>query len=371
MLPVFILAGQTVVKEKKLKVLVLADSRAFHTERYVTELRRQGCHVLPASLERGEMHHYLLKSRGFISKLHYIMAATEVRGIIRRFQPDIINPHYVSGYGFTAALAGARRFAPVLLHLWGSDILIVPGKSVFHRRKIVYGLNQANFVMADSDYLLQIARQISPFEASAVIPWGMEKRYLQYHKSDYTFSKPLKIIIPRRHEKIYNNLFIVQALAPLVNAGRVALTFPDFGTLAGHFLVNARTLVGEKLNVYKKMDREDFLACTARHDVYLSSAISDSSPASMIEAMGLGLIPVAADIPGIKEWLTPDTGFVYELYNGEQLREIITRLLESNDYLKKLRRDNLEKVKKQALFEDNMTRTIEIMHRLAATWRKK
>ena len=29
-----------------LRVLVLADSRSFHTERYVAELRRQGCEVL-------------------------------------------------------------------------------------------------------------------------------------------------------------------------------------------------------------------------------------------------------------------------------------------------------------------------------------
>jgi len=355
----------------KLKILVLADSRAFHTERYVTELRRQGCHVLLASLERGEMHHYLLKSRGIFDKLHYIMAATEVRAIIGRFQPDIINPHYVSGYGFTAALAGARKYAPVLLHLWGSDILIVPGKSVFHRRKIVYGLNQADFVTADSDYLIQAAKKIGAFKESSIIPWGIEKRYLQYHKKDYTFSKPLKIIVPRRHEKIYNNQFIVRALASLINNGLVSVTFPDFGSLAGHFLVNARALVGERLTVYEKMGREAFLENISRHDIYLSSAISDSSPASMIEAMGLGLIPVAADIPGIKEWLTPQTGFAYELYNAEQLKDIITRLLDSGDHFEKLRRDNLEKVKNEALFEDNVARTIEIMRRLVSDRRKK
>jgi glycosyltransferase involved in cell wall biosynthesis len=355
----------------KLKILVLADSRAFHTERYVTELRRQGCHVLLASLERGDMHHYLMKSRGIFDKLHYIMAATEVRAIIKRFQPDIINPHYVSGYGFTAALAGARKYAPVLLHLWGSDILIVPGKSIFHRRKIIYGLNQADFVTADSDFLIQAARQIGTVKESSIIPWGIEKRYLQYHKKNYDFSKPVKIIIPRRHEKIYNNLFIVQALEPLINSGRVSVTFPDFGSLVGHFLVNARNLVGEKLTVYEKMSREAFLEYISLHDIYLSSAISDSSPASMIEAMGLGLIPVAADIPGIREWLTPETGFAYELYNGEQLRNVITRLLDSGDNYEKLRRDNLEKVQREALFEDNVARTIEIMHRLVAARGKK
>jgi len=119
------------------------------------------------------------------------------------------------------------------------------------------------------------------------------------------------------------------------------------------------------------MTREAFLEYISRHDIYLSSAISDSSPASMIEAMGLGLIPVAADIPGIKEWLTPETGFAYELYNSEQLKNIITCLLDSGDHFEKLRRDNLEKVKNEALFENNVARTIEIMRRLVAARRKK
>ena len=46
-----------------IKILVLADSRAFHTERYVRELRNQGCRVLLASLERGNTHHFHLKHR--------------------------------------------------------------------------------------------------------------------------------------------------------------------------------------------------------------------------------------------------------------------------------------------------------------------
>ena len=163
----------------------------------------------------------------------------------------------------------------------------------------------------------------------------------------------------------------MRALASLINNGLVSVTFPDFGSLAGHFLVNARALVGERLTVYEKMGREAFLENISRHDIYLSSAISDSSPASMIEAMGLGLIPVAADIPGIKEWLNPQTGFAYELYNAEQLKNIITHLLSSSDHFEKLRRDNLEKVKNEALFEVNVARTIDIMRRLIADRRKK
>jgi len=354
------------LSKDRFKILVLADSRAFHTERYVAELTRQGCDVFLASLERGEMPHYPLKLRGPISKLHYLLGGTEVREVINKFQPDVINPHYASGYGFMVALAGARKYAPVVMHLWGSDILIVPGKSIFHKRKIFYSLAQADYVLADSKFLMDTAEKVTPVKNKGIIPWGLEKEYLRLHKTDYQLSRPLKIIVPRRHEKIYNNFFLVRALAPLINEGKVEVTFPDFGNLVGHFLINARNLVGDKIKVYPKMNREEYLKFISGFDIYLSSALSDSSPASMIEAMGLGLIPIAADIPGVREWLSNENGIIYELHNEKQLQDIFTNLIEKNDSLEQLRKNNLERVKKQALFEDNVSSTIEIMRHLAA-----
>ena len=64
-----------------LKIFVLADTRSFHTERYICELRRQGHSVFLASLERGRMHQYTLKSRGFVKQLHYVLGCHQPLGI--------------------------------------------------------------------------------------------------------------------------------------------------------------------------------------------------------------------------------------------------------------------------------------------------
>ncbi|HVP06349.1 MAG TPA: glycosyltransferase, partial [Candidatus Acidoferrum sp.] len=339
------------MSRERLKVLVLADSRAFHTARYVGELRRQGCQVVLASMERGSVLHYQLKSRGPIRSLWYTMAATELRSLIKRFQPDVINPHFVSGYGFMAALAQARRFAPVVTTLWGSDVLLVPQKSMFHKRKTAFALNQSDFVLGDSEYLLAAAEKLSPLKGSKVIYWGIEERFLAHHRNSYALGHPLKIIVPRQHEKVYNNEFIVQALSPLIVDGKVQITFPSFGGMAGHFRLISKGLVGDSIQFYDKLPRASFLKFMAGHDVYLSSAISDSSPVSLIEAMALGLIPVAADIPGVREWLNKDTGFPYELYNRRQLYDTIALLVESGNNCEAMRRQNLVHVRTVALFE--------------------
>jgi len=355
------------VSEGRFRVLVLADSRAFHTERYVLQMRRQGCHILLASFERGTTHHHHLKRQGFVRRLHYGLGALEIRRIVKRFRPDVINPHYISGYGFAAALAKAQKHAPLFMHLWGSDVLLVPGMSGLHRYKVAYTLKRANFVCADSEYLLNAARGISKFSCrTGVIPWGLEERFLELHKKDYALHKPLRILVPRSHEKVYGNLFIVQALAQLIVEDRVRLTFPKSGTRCGQFLERARSLVGDRIHLYEKLSRQDFMQLMAQHDVYLSNAASDSSPVSMIEAMGLGLIPVAADIPGVREWLGEQKGFRYKPGTPEQLTEVVVRLLDSNDPLQQLRQRNLDLVRSKAIFENNVAETIAIMRDLAA-----
>ena len=344
---------------------MLADSRAFHTERFSRELRRQGCRVLVASLERGRKLHFHLRRIGPVRQLHYFLAAPQVRRLLARFRPDIVNPHFATGYGWLAARAGGRT--PIVLNLWGSDILIVPHKTPLHREKALVALQAAAAVVADSRYLLTEAHRLVPAVSDrphAIIPWGIEKRYLDLHKPDYAFQHPLRIIVPRTQAAIYNNQFIVEALAPLLHRGTVAMTFPAWGPLAGRFREAVSSFPVGAVRLYERLRREDYLRLAARHDIYLSAAGSDSSPASLIESMGLGLLPIAADIEGVREWLTPDSGDLFEPGRGDALREILENLLASADPRADLRRRNLERVQREAVFEDNVAAQLELMRSL-------
>jgi glycosyltransferase involved in cell wall biosynthesis len=353
-----------VVTKEKFRVLVLADASSFHTERYVGELLRQDVEVLLVSLEEGRIPHHRLAQRTPFSPFWYAMAATEVRSIIRDFKPDVLNPHFASGYGFTVALANARKTTPVALHLWGSDILVVPAKSIFHARKTAHALRHADLVIGDSEYLIKEASELATLKEKLVVPWGIEREYLKLGANRKPMKRPLKIIIPRHHEKIYNNLFLAQALAPLVNAGHIELTFPSFGSLSGDFRLKTELLLGDAIHYYDPMNRPQFLEFMAGHDIYLSSAITDSSPVSLIEAMGLGLIPVVADIPGVKEWLDDQSGFPYPLYDGAALQKIIGDLLKASSNHDDLRKHNERRVEREALFENNVATMIEAMKRL-------
>lgn len=348
----------------RLRVLLLVDAATFHGERIAGQLRRQGVKVLTASLERGSFRHLNMKRRGPVRSLHYLLSVSSTRKIICRFRPDVINAHFASGYGFVAA-AAAGDGPPILLNLWGSDILVVPRKSWLHRLKTQLALKKADFVLADSEYLLGEARKLSKIRDGMVVYWGIEEQYLGLHKASYDLNRPVKIIVPRAHEAIYNNFFIVEALAPLVREGEIELTFPCSGSQYESFRRNSERVVGDRLRYYERLPRRDFLELVSGHDIYLSASRSDSSPVTLIEAMALGLIPVCADIEGVREWLGDRSGFLFGQDERVGLYDLVKRLVSEGQRYEGMRKGNLERVRREAIFERNVARQIDIMRRLA------
>jgi glycosyltransferase involved in cell wall biosynthesis len=80
--------------------------------------------------------------------------------------------------------------------------------------------------------------------------------------------------------------------------------------------------------------------------------------------MGLGLIPVVGDIPGVREWVTPQAGYLFDLKRQDDLSEIIAHLIEHDADHDLMRRGNRERIEQKAVFEDNIAETISIMRGL-------
>lgn len=347
---------------RKPNILLLADGASFHTERFYNEIKKRGHAITLASLECGSLEQITLEKKGSINELHYVRAVGQIKKIIREIKPNIISAHFVSGYGFIAALANRSFRLPLMTNLWGSDILIVPHKSSLHRWKTSYALNKADYIVADSQYLIDAAQDIHRFEKYSVIPWGIEQRHLEKHKNDYTFCSPLKIIVPRPHEPVYNNQFIIEALKKLLEQNKIEITFPNFGSQLENFKSLCSGLSSVKF--YDKLERDKFLEFMASHDLYLSASTSDSSPVSLIEAMALGLLPVAANIKGVREWLDDSSGFPYNPDDPAHLYQIIQRLLSENNNHADMRKSNLEKVKNEAIFEKNIDFQLNLMYEM-------
>ena len=80
--------------------------------------------------------------------------------------------------------------------------------------------------------------------------------------------------------------------------------------------------------------------------------------------MALGLLPIVADIPGVREWLSDDNGRLFPPDDDDTLRRIITGIVRGGDSFTDLRSRNLEKVQRDAIFENNVATQLAIMRRM-------
>jgi glycosyltransferase involved in cell wall biosynthesis len=352
-----------------MKVLFLADGRSVHSVRYQKEMKKAGVEIILASLERGDTVDIGLPTPTGINSLDYILAGKKINRLIRELTPDIINPHFASGYGFATALSGVWKKKPVLLNCLGSDILLSPSKSMMHKKRVVYALSHARHIIVDSRYLGDKVREIYSTHNISIIPWGVEDSFLEVFdrkvQSGFKFNFPLKVLIPRPHNRIYNNRFIIESLRDFINEGKVTLTFPGWGEDYEAFRREAKELCARgMINYYEFMGRAEYADFISGFDIYLSAALSDSSPASLIEAMAAGLFPAVADIPGVRDWVNHDNCVFFNPYDIQSLKRAFEILPGGQLPLQDILKRNHDSVRAKGLFSQNIKETINIMEQL-------
>jgi len=347
-----------------MKILTLADGRAFHTVRFQSEVIKQGHELILASLERGDTVDILLRKKSVSNSLNYFFVNRQIKDLVRKIDPDIVNPHFASGYGFSVAVSRVWKKKPVVLHCLGSDILISPRKSIAHKRRVIYALEKAGTIFGDSSYLLEQIKKLSRTQNLHLIPWGVEREVLDSFSKrigrGYHIKKPYRILVPRPHERVYNNKFIIDSLADPINRGEIKITFPAWGDFFDQFKKYATKLCPEgKVAYYRKMPRREYKEFLKDHDIYLSAALSDSAPASLIEAMACGMVPIVSRIPGVNDWITEKSGLMFDPQDPESLSSLF-KTLEKLD-LEPLLKSNHDLVRTRGIFENNIKTTLEFM----------
>jgi len=176
--------------------------------------------------------------------------------------------------------------------------------------------------------------------------------------------------LSRAQNDVYNNLFIIKSLKELINGQKIRLSFPDWGDNRDRFKKEVAQLCPDGLIEYFSFKpRDEYISFLGKFDIYLSAARSDSSPASLIEAMAAGLYPVAADIPGVREWLDVNNGILYHPDDERALYDAISTLIEKHDNIGEVLTKNNERVRRSGLFSENIRATIKIMEHLISRGR--
>jgi len=296
---------------------------------------------------------------GLVTHVHWI------RSLLQELRPDVVHAHWMPGFAFFAALAGA---SPLAAMAWGSDVYRANLRQEFVNR---YAVRRARLVMTDSAALLGRLEQLgAPPERTVLINWGVDLDRFTPGPGD---RRPLReelglgpgplILSPRSLSPVYNIPTILETFA------RVGARIPASQLLVKHMSVNHAELPPAphpgRVHLVGHVPYERMADYYRASDVCVSIASSDSSPRSAWEAMACGCPLVCSDLPWVHELIEHEKHALVVPIEAGAVAEAIERVLTEPGLAERLRRNARELVERHRDREAEMDRLAETYQSLA------
>ena len=350
------------------KYIIIGNAQSVHVVKWVKELVKYfDVYVISSTTTHDDIHAIVEKKNVFdlnipikedgrntgLLKKYFV-----VKDIIKKTDPDFVNPHYVTSHGFLAAIikkTSSLNFK-LIQSAWGTDILVTPFKSKLYYQITKFCLNSANLATSDSEYMTKVINEISPVKTSTFI-FGLD-------------SLP-KIKPEDKDENLY---YSNRMLSENYNIDEVIRLFKKVSDKNK----NARLIVSHdgkqrkqleeltrELQIDDKVDFKGFVSLTEQlsfykeSQFYISIPTSDSTSVSLIEAMAYGCIPIVSEIPANKEWIKNNRNGIF-YFPGIAVEEIENILKNKKQVLE----ENRKVVRERALFPKSIKEYIATINQI-------
>lgn len=327
---------------------MVGNKGVVHTARWANALSARGMDVHLVSFEapnhevNPDVTIHLLDGSPLIG---YFVQAGKLRTLVERIAPDVVNPHYASGYGTLARLAGVR---PSLLSVWGSDVYDFPRRSPAHRWWLRKNLAAADTIGSTSHAMARETRQTYPHPRIVVTPFGIDEERFCPNPS---YRGEVVVGTVKTLSSKYGIDILLRAFAEAlrrVNArdrdlgDRLRLEITGRGedewklkALANELGLGSRArFLGPvpHRQVPERLNRLDIYAAFSRLD-------SESFGVAILEASACELPVVVSDADGLREvTLHERTGLVVPKESVDEAAEALVRLITTPELRQKLGR---------------------------------
>jgi len=283
---------------------------------------------------------------------------------IKRIEPGVVNAHWLTTYAFYSAIIKLfNRRLPLVVTVWGSDVLLYPKNSISYRLMAKLSLKMADAVISDSFAQKKAAVQLgcSPKKIH-MFPWGINLGMFNARASGMEVRQRLNwmsnliVISVRNHEPLYNVESLIHAI-PFVIKSETKARFivGGGGSLSGRLQRLVKELgVEEYVYFTGKIPYKDVPKYLAAADIYVSTSLSDGSSASLMEAMACGLPVIVTDLPANREWVIHgENGYLFSPRQSIILSDYILLLLNNPDLRVTFSKRNVEIAKVKADWRKN------------------
>jgi glycosyltransferase involved in cell wall biosynthesis len=238
-----------------------------------------------------------------------------LRELVAQLGIDVVHGHYLLPYGFWASLVDG---VPVVVSPWGTDVLVDAQRPGRDRRRAVHALTRADCVVVNS--AVSAARSIElgadPDGVEQII-WYADLERFGPTRFDPGLRRRLGwpegalIMLSLRNFRPDTNIdLVVRAFRQVVD--RLPCARLVLAAKGGPTQASVERLVDQlglsELVAFVSVDEEALPGLVASADVLVAMTRSDSTPASLLEAMASGLPAVCAQAASVDEWLEHGRG---------------------------------------------------------------
>lgn len=302
---------------------------------------------------------YALKYKGSIG---YYLNVPEVKKLIKRYQPDVINVHYASGFGTLCRLAKAR---PLVISCYGSDVYTYPFLNKFNMYNIRKNLNYANAIACTSYAMADQTRLVlgNPNQDIVVTPFGVNVDKFAPVSVIRESDRPVIGII-KYLEPIYDIPLLINAFSLLHrdSAIKPILKIYGDGRLKNELVELAKQLkIKDDVHFMGLIPNSEVPKAVSSMDIFVNCSHKESFGVNMVEAMACKTPVVATKTAGALEVIEQDvTGIVLDDRDPETMALTFKKLLSDRENLKKMGDAGRERVLR--LYDWN--KNVQIMENL-------
>jgi glycosyltransferase involved in cell wall biosynthesis len=287
-------------------------------------------------------------------KWKYPLSLLRARHLIKKLKPDILHTHYVTSGGLAALICG---FHPVITTVHGSDINVGIKSPIWKYllETIFRNVDCINTCTEDQKRKV-ISFGIRPEKIKVVNP-GVDSEMFSFCAPKPIENRPLRLVTTRSLEPIYDNTTIIKALSFVRDKKRdFIMTFVAGGSMLNE-LKNQVDKEGltENVRFLGGVDKNQIVGILHENDVFISSPIYDGISIALLEAMSVGLFPVASDIEVNSNWIEHGVeGFLHKTSDPQSLANCILETYDSPQLIISAANRNRQKILELADTTTNM-----------------
>ncbi len=360
-----------------MKIVLLSSTHSIHTIRWANGLVEKGLDVHVISI-----HDIKLNDSSFSHKVKihilkhkapygYIASFIELKKLLKKLKPDLLNAHYATGYGLLARLSG---FHPLLLSVWGSDVYDFPVKSFLHNMIVKCNLKNADAIASTSHCMAEQTKKIFRHPYIFVTPFGIDIEKFKPGKKK--IRKNILIGTVKTLSKKYGIDTLIKAFDLLENStGNFKLSIYGNGSDEKRLKDMVNHLGIEQNVIFNGFIKHDFVPEALENiDIYvaLSRLDSESFGVAILEASACGLPVVVSDADGLKEVVKDGiTGFVVPRDNPQAAAEAIMKLAADDKLRKQMGENGRQHVLKNYTWDYSLDVMTETYRQVLKMYRDK